>query len=632
MADDDFSTLFEFLPIGAYRSTPDGQMIRSNPALVRLNGCDSEAELHALVHDIATQWYVDPGRRTAFKALIEREGRVVAFISEVHRQKTRERIWIRENAHVLHHPDGRVRCYEGTVEEITREAQVQQALEASQQDLARMVDLLPGVVYKTRWTPDRHSRQVVFVSSKVMDLFGVNPHDVLGQADLVAGLRHPDDHERVARQIRQAVAADTPLDIEYRVLRPDGEPCWVRMTSVPAPAEQGCKVRVGVLFDITARHNAEQSLRAQGELWKQAMESTGDAVWDWDLEQGVEVLSGEVAALYGYAPGELPALPDALDALTHPDDLAVMRQAREDHFAQRTRAYVNEHRIRCKDGRWKWVLSRGVVIRRAADGRPLRMIGTHTDIDAAKRGAELQRERDLAAAANRAKSDFLSRVSHELRTPLNAVLGFAQLLCSEQSRLTPSHAEWARHILSSGRHLLALVDDVLDLSALQSGQLRLQHEPVDLLVVVHEVLTMSGPDAEAAEVSLQPPAARLDPDPVRVWGDRTRCLQIVANLVSNAIKYNHRGGRVVIALQAADGQARLAVHDDGPGIARELQALLFEPFERLTAASGTTKGTGLGLAVSRQLAQAMGGTIELASDSGRGACFTLQLPLAEPVG
>jgi signal transduction histidine kinase len=119
---------------------------------------------------------------------------------------------------------------------------------------------------------------------------------------------------------------------------------------------------------------------------------------------------------------------------------------------------------------------------------------------------------------------------------------------------------------------------------------------------------------------------------VRVWGDRTRCLQIVANLVSNAIKYNHRGGRVVINLQAADGQARLAVHDDGPGIARELQALLFEPFERLTAASGTTKGTGLGLAVSRQLAQAMGGTIELASDSGRGACFTLQLPLAEPVG
>jgi PAS domain S-box-containing protein len=630
MADDDFGSLFEFLPIGAYRSSPDGRMIRSNPALVRLNGCDSESELHALVHDIATEWYVDPQRRTAFKTLLERDGRVLAFVSEIHRQKTRERIWIRENAHVLRDPDGRVRCYEGTVEEITRDVHVQQALEASRQDMARMVDLLPGVVYKTRWAPDGRSRQVVFVSSKVMDLFGVSPQDLIGQPDLVSRLRHPDDDEHAARRVREAVAADAPLEIEFRVQRPDGRPCWVRMFSMPAPAEAGCKVRVGVLFDITASHLAEQALRAQGDLWKQAMESTGDAVWDWDLEQDVEVLSGEVAALYGYLPGELPPLPAALDALTHPADLAAMRQARNEHFAQRTRAYVNEHRIRCKDGRWKWVLSRGVVIRRAADGRPLRMIGTHTDIDAAKRGAELQRERDLAAAADRAKSDFLSRVSHELRTPLNGVLGFAQLLCAEESRLTPGHAEWARHILSSGRHLLALVDDVLDLSALQSGQLRLQLEPVDLAAVVQEVLTMSAADAQAAQVRLPLLPALPGQAAARVRGDRTRCLQIVANLVSNAIKYNRRGGHVQITLQAADGLARLAVCDDGPGIAREQQARLFEPFERLAAARSTTKGTGLGLAVSRQLAQAMGGTIELDSDSGRGACFTLQLPLAEP--
>lgn len=626
MADDDFSTLFEFLPIGAYRSTPDGRMIRANPALVRLNGCDSEAELHALVHDIATQWYVDPGRRTEFKAMLERDGRVLAFISEVHRQKTRERIWIRENAHVLHHPDGRAYCYEGTVEEITREVQVQQALETSQQDMARMVDLLPGVVYKTRWAPDRRSRQVVFVSNKVMDLFGVNPHDVLGQPDLVAGLRHPDDHERVVRQILEAVATDTPLDIEFRVLRPDGQPCWVRMTSVPAPAEQGCKVRVGVLFDITDRHRAEQSLRAQGELWKRAMESTGDAVWDWDLEQGLEVLSGEVAALYGYAPGELPALPEALDALTHPDDLAAMHKAREDHFAQRTRAYVNEHRIRCKDGRWKWVLSRGVVIRRAADGRPLRMIGTHTDIDAAKRGAELQRERDLAAAANRAKSDFLSRVSHELRTPLNAVLGFAQLLeLDSNAPLNETQRRRVELIREAGAHLLQMIGELLDLTRIETGQLAVTLSALPLAPLLADCVEFVRAQADAASVVLHFDA---EDTPWSARADATRLRQVVLNLLGNAIKYNRPGGSVRLRVRADRDLIVLLVSDTGVGIAAADLATLFEPFHRGAHQHSAIEGSGIGLAVTRALVELMGGRIDVVSVPGEGSTFSVTLAAA----
>lgn len=232
-------------------------------------------------------------------------------------------------------------------------------------------------------------------------------------------------------------------------------------------------------------------MREPGELWKRAMDSAGDAVWGWDIEAGFEVTSGNVAGLHGHAPGELVPSPETQDTLTHPDDVPAMLRAREEQFAQRTRIYLNEHRILCKDGRWKWVLSRGMVMRRGPDGRPLRMIGTFTDLDAARRAEALQQERDRAAAADRAKSALLSRVSHELRTLLGAVLGFAQLLAWPEGRLGQAQSTWVGHILARGRHLLALAGDVLELSAVQTGQLRLAPQRVELKEVVADVLAMA---------------------------------------------------------------------------------------------------------------------------------------------
>ena len=171
---------------------------------------------------------------------------------------------------------------------------------------------------------------------------------------------------------------------------------------------------------------------------------------------GIELLSPACKAMYGFAPDELPDLPSALDERTHPDDVPSKRAAREAHFAGHTPRCVHEHRLRCKDGQWKWVLSRGIVISRDSQGAPLRMIGTHTDITLVRQSEALRLERDRAAAADLAKSQFLSRVSHELRTPLNPVLGFAQLLDLEPGD-GERQRDWNRHVLSSGRHLLALI-------------------------------------------------------------------------------------------------------------------------------------------------------------------------------
>ncbi|MDO8420308.1 MAG: PAS domain-containing protein [Rubrivivax sp.] len=621
---DDFSSLFEFLPIGAYRALPDGTHLRANPALVQLNGYASEAEMLAGVREFGLGWYVDPQRRTVFRGLLERDGQVTGFESEIWRHKTRERIWISENAHVVRDAAGRIRYYEGTAEEITERVQAREALRRGQQQLQQIFDLVPGVIYRLVMPP-REPTKVSFISPNVRALFGVPHEAVLHDPLALRQHRHPDDRPRVEAEIRAANRARRALDTEFRIVLDDGTVKWIHQTSNPAPAEDGNEVRVGLMLDITARKHAEQALRDNSELWKRALESAGDGVWDWHVDTGVEIFSPQCKALYGYDDDELPNMPEALDRLTHPDDVERMRQAREDHFAGRTPAYVNEHRVLCKNGQWKWILSRGIVISRDAAGRPLRMIGTHTDITGAKQAEALRFERDRAAAADQAKSQFLSRVSHELRTPLNAILGFAQLL-ELDAGANERQRGWIGHVLTSGRHLLALMDDILDISSVQTGELPMTLESLPLRVVVEETWAMLAAAAQEAGIAVideVPPGNTL-----AVYADRRRLKQVVSNLLSNAIKYNRPGGWVRVRAQAVGDQVELAVSDSGPGLDEAQQARLFQPFERLGAQHGPVAGTGLGLALSRQLTDAMGGTIEVDSRPGEGSTFRVRLPSA----
>ena len=625
---DDFGSLFAFLPIGAYRSRPDGLMVRANPALVRLNGFASEAEQLAGVNDIAGRWYVDPGRRDEFQRLMERDGRVIGLESEVWRYKTRERIWVSENAHAVHDAAGRVLFYEGTVEEITDRVRARERLERSEEDLRAITAQVPGVVYRVVLQPDGAHR-LDFLSDGIRTLFGIPPEAALLNHRLLARLRHVDDRKRVSAEIETAAKARGPLDVEYRVVLDDGTQKWVQQLSVAAADSVQGRVRVGVMIDISERKRAELALLRNSELWKLALECTGDGVWDWQVQEGREVLSAQCKALYGFGPDELPDTPDALDSRTHPDDLPAMRAARNAHFAGRSPTYANEHRVQCKDGGWKWILSRGMVLERDAQGQPLRMIGTHTDITARKQADELRIERDLAAAADRAKSAFLSRVSHELRTPLNAVLGFSQLL-----ELEPGDGErqrrWVAQVLSSGRHLLALMDDVLDISSAQTGQLPLAVETLPLQPLVTEAVAMLSGAAVAAGVHLHDDTGHDtgDTPPLTVRADRKRLLQVLSNLLSNAIKYNRPGGWVRLRAEPGDGTLVLSVADSGPGLDAAQRARLFQPFERVGAQHGAVPGTGLGLALSRQLAEAMGGGITVESAPGRGSTFRVTLPVS----
>lgn len=245
--------------------------------------------------------------------------------------------------------------------------------------------------------------------------------------------------------------------------------------------------------------------------------------------------------------------------------------------------------------------------------------------DAERAHGEAEQARREAEHADQAKSDFLSRMSHELRTPLNAILGFSQLL--EAADLDEDDAEAAGQILKAGQHLLALIDDVLDISRIEAGTLALSPEPVDARELIDDAVALIRPHAAERPIRLEVDHSDCD---VYVTTDHQRCRQVLLNLLSNAVKYNCDEGEVRLSCdRTSDGMLRIAVADTGPGIDPARQAQLFEPFERLGAESSDVQGTGLGLALSRRLVERLGGRIGLESDPPNGSTFWIDLPVTE---
>jgi len=272
---------------------------------------------------------------------------------------------------------------------------------------------------------------------------------------------------------------------------------------------------------------------------------------------------------------------------------------------------------------------RAALQRRDVAERDLAALNAELEQRVAQRTAQLAASRDEAERANHAKSEFLSRMSHELRTPMNAILGFGQLL-EKAPHLPQANRGWVREIVAAGRHLLELINDVLDLARVESGKFMVSPEPVALRPLIEECLTLLRPLAEAGGVRLLEASRHCD---VQVRADRTRLKQVLLNLLSNAVKYNRRQGSVnVVCVAETDGALPttvcVRVSDTGSGLTAEQQARLFVPFERLEADQRRIEGTGIGLALSKRLVEVMGGAIGVESTPGAGSTFWVRLPLA----
>lgn len=419
--------------------------------------------------------------------------------------------------------------------------------------------------------------------------------------------------------LRDAVRTGELQRIEYSLTTRDGVPRSFEARLSPMP---GHRV-LYVTRDLTEQRAAQQALRLAEERWHFALESSGNGVWDWDLRSNAVFYSPRWAEMTGHQPADLGSTFATWGATLHRDDLAAVTNKLQRHLRGHTPVYHSEHRLRHVDGRDVWVVDHGKVVERDAQGNPLRLVGTRTDITLDRQAEQVVRDKRAAELASHAKTEFLSRMSHEMRTPLNAVIGFSQLMKLEAERLSPATLQtYVEHVLTAGQHLLALINDVLDLQKVEEGALSLVLQPVELEAAALRTVELLTPMANERGVRF------VNQVGAGAWvrADTQRLRQVLLNICSNAIKYNRPGGSVrLTAEQAPRGQVTLLIEDTGAGMSTEQMRRLFQPFERLGRETSTVEGTGLGLIIARSLTQAIGGRLDVSSRQGQGTRVSIQL-------
>ena len=433
---------------------------------------------------------------------------------------------------------------------------------------------------------------------------------------------HAQDRKRIWHDLRAFFREGTAaFECEFRALRRDGSQRWIVLRAAVDTAETQRRRVSGIAMDVTEQHNALHALRGADERAALAARLAGIGTWVLDLAPVVERWDEQMFRLRGLSPRDTPPTREERMDLLHPDDAHVVLHSQQAALTTNdSSAY--EFRVRIPDGSYRWLASRSIPVRDER-GHTLRRVGVNWDITESRSAEVTRQQKLLAERENRAKSQFLARMSHELRTPLNAVLGFTQLLQASTQTMGEEPATQLRHIRSAGEHLLALINDMLDLSSLEAGRLKLDLQPVALEAILGEALALVEPLAAKHQVQLQ-----LGTTQGCVLADTTRLRQVLINLLSNAVKYNRPQGKVTLTARAGESHVTLLVTDTGRGLNSDQLSHLFEPFNRLGIQSEGIEGAGIGLVIVKGLTKAMGGSIAVSSVPGEGTQFQLVLRAA----
>ncbi len=536
-------------------------------------------------------------------------------------------------------------------------------LEALDARFRKVASHVPGVLYQYQLWPDGRSA-FPYATEGIRDIYGVSPQEVKTDASPILKVLHPEDVARVCVGIQTSAQNMTRWHDEYRVCLAEGRVIWVEGESSPERQPDGSVIWHGYIRDITARQHEQAAIKASQERLSNIIWATDVGTWEWHVPSGVVQLNERWAAIAGYTLAELaPISIQTWLSLVHPDDMAHSEARLAAHFSGASPSYECEVRIRHREGHWVWILDRGKLISRDDSGQPLWMAGTHQDISRQKstehalaqanrqlsdrgeqlkdlvevRTAALSIAKEAAEAANRAKTAFLANMSHELRTPMNGIMGMIGLV---KRRMTdPVAKDRLEKAEKASQHLLALINDVLDISKIEAERLALETLDFTLGEVLDNVRNLSQPMANDKGLMLivSVPQELMA---LRLLGDALRLGQILLNLVGNAIKFTPAGKVQVVAHVEKTSEEsvliRWSVRDDGIGIAPHERDRIFNAFEQ--ADVSTTRqygGTGLGLAISKRLVQLMGGRIGVDSELGCGSTFWFTVPFKRaglPVG
>ncbi|TGL87611.1 response regulator [Leptospira congkakensis] len=384
---------------------------------------------------------------------------------------------------------------------------------------------------------------------------------------------------------------------------------------------------LGIGIDISAHKATEEALRASESRWQFALEGSGDGIWDWNSQTNKVFFSNQWKNMLGYTEEEIGSDISEWESRVHPEDKPNYFADLDKHFEGKTSVYVNEHRMLCKNGSYKWILDRGKVIEWTEDGKPLRMIGTHTDItDRKLLEKALIVARENAEKASQAKSDFLANMSHEIRTPLNGVIGFSDLLM--RTDLNEVQKKYMETVYLSASSLLDLINDILDFSKIESGKMELYKERINIYDLLHQIAEIVKHKAYEKGLEL---ILNISPKvPRNIFADSLRLRQILLNLIGNALKFTLKGEiQIKISSEPKENneyEFLFEVIDTGIGINPENRDKIFEVFSQ--ADTSTTRqfgGTGLGLSISSKLLHLFDSKMELESERDKGSRFFFKI-------
>ena len=467
---------------------------------------------------------------------------------------------------------------------------------------------------------------IVDINDRACAVLGRERQTLMG-ARLI-DLVHPDDQSAMKSAIEGSRRDRSAFVVDCRVESAARGVCWFEVQSVPHFVGDHIVFWYIVFTDITDRKKHDAWLSQRNALLTALSHNLPGMIYVFrpgpDKGGRMDFVSEGVRDVFGASPQEALASPWVLYNRVIPEDLNRFFQQRDEAVASSGRLH-SEFRVKNAQGEIRWC-SADSVSGLDADGNEVRC-GYISDITEHKLYQEACMAAEAAERASRAKSEFLSRMSHELRTPLNAVIGFAQLLrMDKQAPLNEGQARKAELIERSGAHLLAVISDVLDLSRIEAGDMPISVEPVHVETAVQDVLAMVGDAAHLAQVELVPPLIEMVPP---VLADRVRLRQVLVNLISNAVKYNRKGGTVRVRVWQDGPHVALQVSDTGMGLSPDQQAHLFEPFNRLGAERTSIDGTGIGLVIVQRLISLMGGTLSVSSQVGVGTTFTVVLQASD---
>ncbi len=436
-----------------------------------------------------------------------------------------------------------------------------------------------------------------------------------------ADITYEADVEKNLTQYRKILNREiTQYTMEKRYIRKDGTLLWVNISVSGIWKEDGkLNFIMAVIEDISERKRTEAALIESEERFRTMADSSPVMIW----------VAGENGEIYYWNQTWLDfvgrplaeEIPDGWKTHLHPEDGPICYEGYSQALRER-RPFMTETRVKRFDGDYRWLITTGVPLF-SANGQFTGFVGSCVDI------TEIKQAKETAETANKRKSQFLATMSHELRTPLNSVIGYSEMILKGMANTPEKQQKYATAISYSGRHLLDMVNDILDISKIEAGKLQISVEPIDVRPFVGNVEKVLYQLAQKKQVTLK---FNIHPDVTCIEADPARLRQILINLINNAIKFNKAHGRVDVTLNKIMSQGtawlQCEIHDTGKGIPEDKMHELFTDFYQVdNSTSRIHEGSGLGLALTRRLVELQGGTISAVSRDGQGSTFTFHIPM-----